>query len=61
MIKDIAWHLVKKTGNISTFLEYKDLERQDDLLNIDNNSNINENLGDIFGDSKNKGDSNKSS
>ena len=61
MIKDIAWHLFKKTGNISTFLEYKDLEKQDNLLNIDNNSNINKNLGDIFGDSKNKGDSNKSS
>lgn len=60
MIKDIAWHLFKKTGNISTFLEYKDLEKQDYLLNMHNNSN-NENLGDIFGDSKNKGDSNKSS
>lgn len=61
MIKDIAWHLFKKTGNISTFLEYKDLERQDNLLNIDNNSSIKENLGDIFGDSKNKGNSNQSS
>lgn len=61
MIKDIAWHLFKKTGNISTFLEYKDLERQDYLLNIDNNSSIKENLGDIFGDSKNKGNSNQSS
>ena len=60
MIKDIAWHLFKKTGNISTFLEYKDLERQNYLLNIDNNSSINENLGDIFGDSKNKGNSNQS-
>ena len=61
MIKDIAWHLFKKTGNISTFLEYKDLEKQDNLLNVDNNSSINENLGDIFGDSKNKGNSNQSS
>lgn len=61
MIKDIAWHLFKKTGNISTFLEYKYLERQDYLLNIDNNSSIKENLGDIFGDSKNKGNSNQSS
>ena len=64
MIKDIAWHLFKKTGNISTFLEYKDLERQDNLLNVDNNinnSSIKENLGDIFGDSKNKGNSNQSS
>lgn len=60
MIKDIAWHLFKKTGNISTFLEYKDLEKQDNLLNVDNNSSINENLGDIFGDSKNKGNSNQS-
>lgn len=61
MIKDVAWHLFKKTGNISTFLEYKDLERQNYLLNIDNNSSIKENLGDIFGDSKNKGNSNQSS
>ncbi len=54
MMKDIAWHFFKKTGNISTFLEYKSLTEQS------NKEVINEKMGDVFGDSQDKGNSNKS-
>lgn len=55
MIKDFAWHFFKKTGNIDTFLEYKNIEQIADNVQID------EKMGDVFGDSKDKGNSNKSS
>jgi len=32
MIKDLAWHFFKKTGDISTFLEFKNVN--DNLKNI---------------------------
>lgn len=56
MIKDIAWHFFKKTGNVSTFLEYKISEQNENKEQL-----INEKIGDVFGNSKNKGNSNKSS
>lgn len=61
MIKDIAWHFFKKTGNILTFLEYKNLhENKQDIYILENDAN-NKKMGDIFGNSKDKGNSNRSS
>ena len=37
MIKNIAWNVFKNTGNIDTFLEFKQLE------NIENNNIVNGN------------------
>lgn len=58
MIKDLAWHFFKKTGDISTFLEFKNLD--DNLKNITENNVVNkEKLGGLFGNYKNKRNSNK--
>ncbi len=40
MIKNIAWNAFKNTGNIDTFLEYKEIEKiENDMqkVNIDGN------------------------
>lgn len=55
MMKDFAWHFFKKTGNISTFLEYKNLEQGI------NEKSITEKMGDVFGNNQDKGNSNKPS
>lgn len=42
MIKDIAWLMFKNTGNIDTFLEFKqirDIENNHNLANIDTSNN----------------------
>ena len=44
MIEKMAWNTFKKTGNINTFLELKEVE------NLEKNMN-----GEFNGDSKNKG------
>ena len=54
MIKDFAWHFFKKTGNIDAFLEYKNIEQIADNVQID------EKMGDVFGNSKDERNSNKS-
>lgn len=50
MIKKIAWNAFKNTGDISTFLEFKQIETIEnnikqiqDIANIDVQSNIEEN------------------
>ena len=50
MIKDMAWNLFKTTGNVDTYLEFKQIK------NIENNINmqkVNNN-----GDCKDEGDNN---
>ena len=57
MIKEIAWNTFKNTGNINTFLEFKNIE--EDINNSKLMNNSNENIGGLFGNNKNKGNSNK--
>lgn len=57
MLKDMAWNVFKKTGNINSYLELKDIE-QINLNNINIEQNVNS-IGDLFGNNKNKGYSNK--
>lgn len=48
MIKKIAWDAFKKTGDIDTFMEYKQIE------NIENNIKEIQNIANINLDNKNK-------
>ena len=63
MLKDMAWNVFKKTGNINSFLELKDIEQintnniSNELGNINVDQNVS-NIGGLFGNSKNKGNSN---
>lgn len=63
MLKDMAWNVFKKTGNINSYLELKDIEQintnniSNNLNNINIEQNVN-NIGGLFGNSKNKGNSN---
>jgi hypothetical protein len=63
MLKDMAWNVFKKTGNINSYLELKDIE-QINTNNISSNfGNINveqnvDGIGGLFGNNKNKGNSN---
>lgn len=43
MLKKIAWDTFKNTGNINTFLEFKQIEKIEDELNFDKNTNNNYN------------------
>ncbi len=54
MLKDMAWNIFKKTGDINTFLQFKDLEEQNSNINV----NDIENKGGLFGNNQNKGNSN---
>ena len=59
MIKKLAWDAFKKTGNINTYLEFKEIESAEKNLdynpnsNIYLNSNIYNNLEKQNGDNKN--------
>ena len=42
MIKKIAWDAFKKTGNIDTFMEYKQIENiENNIKEIQNITNLN--------------------
>ncbi|MBR0490608.1 MAG: YqzL family protein [Clostridia bacterium] len=42
MIKKIAWDTFKKTGNIDTFMEYKQIENiENNIKEIQNITNLN--------------------
>ena len=42
MIKKIAWNTFKNTGDINTFLEYKQIENiENEIKDIQKNTNIN--------------------
>jgi len=42
MIKKIAWDAFKKTGNINTFMEYKQIENiENNIKEIQNITNLN--------------------
>ncbi len=42
MIKKIAWDAFKKTGNIDTFMEYKQIENiENNIKEIQNIANLN--------------------
>ena len=40
MIKKLAWDAFKKTGNINTYLEFKEIESAEKNLDYNQNSNI---------------------
>ena len=40
MITQIAWNVFKNTGNIDTFLEFREVQRQ--VQNIENSIKVNE-------------------
>ena len=40
MIKKLAWDAFKKTGNINTYLEFKEIESAEKSLDYNQNSNI---------------------
>ena len=44
MIKKIAWNTFKKTGNINTFLEYKQIEKIEEKEMLKKIENINEGI-----------------
>ncbi len=56
MLKDFAWNVFKNTGNINTFLEFKNLE--DNINYNEINKNVNDNIGGFFGNYKDKRNSN---
>lgn len=43
MLKKIAWDTFKNTGDINTFLEFKQIEKIENELNFDKNTNNNYN------------------
>ena len=63
MLKDMAWNVFKKTGNINSYLELKDIEQintnniSNEIENLNVKQNVS-NIGGLFGNSKNKGNSN---
>lgn len=61
MIKNIAWNMFKNTGNIDTFLEFKQIK---DIENGNNNEMLNNNISstiqkvEINGDNQNQWNNN---
>lgn len=61
MIKNIAWNMFKNTGNIDTFLEFKQIK---DIENGNNNEMLNNNITstiqkvEINGDNQNQWNNN---
>ncbi len=50
MIKKIAWNTFKNTGNVDTFLEYKQIQNiEQQLTNIDKENQVMQN-NNIYGD-----------
>lgn len=47
MIKELAWKIFKNTGDINTYLEYKQITDMEENIKVENYEN-----------NKNKGDSN---
>lgn len=56
MLKDFAWNVFKNTGNINTFLEFKNIEESTNINNL--NQNVNKDIGGLFGNNKDKRNSN---
>ena len=51
MIKQMAWNIFKKTGNINSFLEFMQAKNIEDRINYDVN-------GEVDGNNKDKGNYN---
>ncbi len=51
MITQIAWNTFKNTGNIDTFLEFREVQKE--VQNIENNIKVKE-----YGNCQNKGNNN---
>ena len=57
MIKKLAWNTFKNTGNINTFLELMEVENvEKSLLDNESNNHIS-NKKDLYGNTKNEGNS----
>ena len=50
MIEKMAWNTFKKTGNINTFLELKEVENLEKILNGEINGNIKDKGNSINGE-----------